>query len=546
MWTVSILDSLTYTDVAKAEVKSYMNSLKTNFEGLCELVNKEELTIDEALWVQAYEGFLFLSDMPYDFADKIRRYVFKKVLNGKEVEGGKFEIGEGDRRKTYSELTDSELIEIMVAKVQELYRKTGLAVPSTPVLTGYFTGRVKIKRFSLIKLAFALGMSFDDFQNFLKYSAFMRQLSTAVPRELILMYCLMNGKNWQKYLDLLTYAGHRLQYHLNNPQGKVNHVPYTHTDIKTADLLDNAKNRKLSDDLREENFKKAFLEECCANAARKTERGVTYSKTAWEIVKTFSISEQIEKKAAGYVRTAEYDGSFLSDTLLKYAKHFPLSAYGFSKITENMVLSIDMYNRFLNYRIRLPYDPEDHFKFFSMKYGELCGEISANFLSYTKLLNLNNKKYLIDRYVILNVIFYYSLMRRWKDKEDPFIEKNWDEAVKLWKECFDELNKWLPKAGYGKISFKYPFDALLRISMLSFCPLEVYTRIFELNVISSYANDPLFDEGNYPPKERVSGVLDTLIKVYKKLEKLKDVTDLKIAGSVERLQILQEWVSSQK
>ena len=90
-------------------------------------------------------------------------------------------------------------------------------------------------------------------------------------------------------------------------------------------------------------------------------------------------------------------------------------------------------------------------------------------------------------------------MEHWKDGKNSFVAKNQAEADNLRRIFFNAANDALEDTGYAELSDKNPLDLLLRISLLSISPLEIYSRIYELNVITSLANDPNFVQKNILP-----------------------------------------------
>ena len=71
----------------------------------------------------------------------------------------------------------------------------------------------------------------------------------------------------------------------------------------------------------------------------------------------------------------------------------------------------------------------------------------------------------------------------------------------------------------------YPLDTLLRIAFHSLSPLECYTRIYWLNVLSSFAEEKNPAKRKYPPVEKIIDTLKNLETSYEKLFKLKIIDE---------------------
>ena len=491
------------------------------------LMENNFLTLDEALWYQAWQGFLFLKRLLYrndKLAAEIRRVVFRNVLGGKEIateKGISYQTSDGE---IFSSFTDEALIIKMARALQECYRNAKVThdltadyILTTPSHLQKFLLRGKLERQSLIRLVFALGMEFEDFQKFLSKSAFIRQLSPAVPEELVLRYGVLNNVPWKEIVRLKGVAEKFLS-ELQPPEPPdEDDAPFTR-DFEDDEL-------KVS----ETDFVENILRSCCNDVIKKLNEGSEqYSLTAWRFVRDHSILRDVEQEMSGtavYPDCKNEDGQiifkghdtvFLTDTVQRYAEFFHLKDYDFPAVTSGKVLSQDMYCRFLSYRVIMPnLKKGDHAtKLYSMKYGELPTEIVDNILHYHEIINLPEKKHRIDRYDIIVVLFYYFLMEHWKDGKNSFVAKNQCEAEELRRTFFNAANDALEDTGYAELSDKNPLDLLLRISLLSVSPLEVYSRIYELNVIISLANDKNFVLKNYPATSRVRKTLDILTNTY--------------------------------
>lgn len=507
------------------------------------LIDNNSIKLDEALWYQAWQGYLFLKRLPYqrdNLAAEIRRVVFRDILKGKEIEtenGTAYQTSAGE---IFSHLTDEALIEKMAHVLRECYRNAKVThdstadhILTTPSHLQKFLLRGKLERQSLIRLVFALGMEFEDFQKFLSKSAFIRQLSPAVPEEIVLRYGILNQLPWKNIVRLKVVA----EEILANLQPTDDDDASTTTDFEDSEL-----------EVLEDEFIENILRPCCNEAVKKlNEDREQYSLTAWRFVRDHSILRDVEhemngiavysdfENEDGQIISKGYDSVFLTDTVQRYAKFFGLKDYAFPPVTSGKVLSQDMYCRFFTYRVIKPnLKKGDHTtKLYSMKYGELPTEIVDNILHYHEIINLPKKNHLIDRYDILVVLFYHFLMEHWKSGKNSFEAKKQAEADTLRRTFFNLANDALEDMGYAELSDKNPLDLLLRISLLAVSPLEVYSRIYELNVITSLANDPNFAPKNYPPASRVRKTLDALIKTYNnpnlrdlQLE-LKEIVDLR-------------------
>ena len=520
--------SLDYTLNADAVRADYEKAVYTEPKvDVYALMENNSLKLDEALWYQAWQGFLFLKQLPYrsdNLAAEIRRVVFKNILKGEEIateNGTAYQTLNGE---IFSSFTDEALIEKMARALQECYRNAKVThdstadhILTTPSHLQKFLLHGKLERQSLIRLIFALGMEFEDFQKFLSKSAFIRQLSPAVPEELVLRYGILNHLSW-KDIVRLKYVAEEIFANLQPTELTDNDDASTTTDFEDSEL-----------NVSEDDFVENILRPCCNDAINKlNENSEQYSLTAWRFVRDHSILRDVEQEMIGtavYPDCKNEDGQiifkghdtvFLTDSVQRYAEFFRLKDYDFPAVTSGKVLSQDMYCRFLTYRIIMPnLKKGDHAtKLYSMKYGELPTEIVDNILHYHEIITLPKKNHLIDRYDILVVLFYHFLMQHWKYGKNPFVAKNQSEAKELRQKFFNLANDALEDTGYAELSDKNPLDLLLRISLLSVNPLEIYSRIYELNVITSLANDPNFAPEKYPAASRVQKTLDALIKTY--------------------------------
>ena len=155
-------------------------------------------------------------------------------------------------------------------------------------------------------------------------------------------------------------------------------------------------------------------------------------------------------------------------------------------------------------------------------------EILDNVLDYSEIITLSQNAHRINRYDILVALFYRFLMEEWKEPAHSFLAAGQEEADAQWRKFFNLANSTLNRLGYATMSYKNPLDALLRISLHALSPLECYTRIYELNVLSGMTQGKT-SKGRYPPEERVRGVTDSLLDTYKKLADLSDAINPRLS-----------------
>ncbi|MBQ7528281.1 hypothetical protein IJT10_00030, partial [bacterium] len=279
--------SLEYTEIAEKRLERYEDGkcgergTKNNLQHIFSLYEKKILNLDQLLWLQAYEGFSFLSETTFGRAKELCRLVFRDVLHGEETKDGLTYDG-----KIYSSLTDDDLIKKMVEKLRSCYKKSGMhdVYPGDGKLIKYLLGGSKFERETLVKLLIASGIGYDRIQDFLGRLAFMKKLSVAVPNELVWIYCLKKGLKWEKATELSEIA-EELYNEAIQERAEVeadDRIPYTDENI--GGLLDGVP---------EERFIEEFLVICCKRAAKKSREiknnEKQYSQTAWIIVKELSV-----------------------------------------------------------------------------------------------------------------------------------------------------------------------------------------------------------------------------------------------------------------
>lgn len=526
---------LDYTKTFGEEYKKFEKTIfKDNSDLYYSLLQTNVITSNELLWYQAFEGFSFLKNIGNKneaLAAEIRRYIFLEKLKGNEI----VQKATNDEKsettymledgRVFHSLRDEELLDRMVKVIQEGYKKTNLTRDETNQNIPINPNRLKKKflcegtseRWPIIRLAFALEMSKSDFHKLVKAGAFYRDLSIAVPKEAILLYCLENDiHDWRIVEELSEYAGIQIKKY----QGKV-HNPDS---IQTMGLI--VGQEKRLENMTIDNFKNNVLNVCCAYATtRQDEDEKQYSATALKIIEKYSIISELKNSTSNKAHERMNNTVFVTDTILKYGECFPLWEYGFTKVQPKMVMSRDTYYRFLNYRIVKPVNQNKHARvMFSMEQGDLPDEISENTVSYSEIMNYPKKPHRIDRYDILITIFYYYLLSQWKNQSSSLVVSSQSEANQKWRSFMNLVNANLQNSGYETITAKNPVDTLIRISMHAENPLECYTRICELNVLSSIANTG-YSELKYPERKRVLKTIEALYSVYTNFLGLGIVTE---------------------
>ena len=526
---------LDYTKTFGEEYKKFEKTIfKDNSDLYYSLLQTNVITSDELLWYQAFEGFSFLRNIGNKneaLAAEIRRYIFLEKLKGNEIvqKATNYEKSETtyilEDGRVFHSLRDEELLDRMVKFIQEGYKKTNLTRDETNQNIPINPNRLKKKflcegtseRWPIIRLEFALEMSKSDFHKLVKAGAFYRDLSIAVPKEAILLYCLENDiHDWRIVEELSEYAGIQIKKY----QGKV-HNPDS---IQTMGLI--VGQEKRLENMTIDDFKNNVLNVCCAYATtRQDEDEKQYSATALKIIEKYSIISELKNSTSNKAHERMNNTVFVTDTILKYGECFPLWEYGFTKVQPKMVMSRDTYYRFLNYRIVKPVNQNKHARvMFSMEQGDLPDEISENTVSYSEIMNYPKKPHRIDRYDILITIFYYYLLSQWKNQSSSLVVSSQSEANQKWRSFMNLVNANLQNSGYETITAKNPVDTLIRISMHAENPLECYTRICELNVLSSIANTG-YSELKYPERKRVLKTIEALYSVYTNFLGLGIVTE---------------------
>ena len=145
-----------------------------------------------------------------------RSYLFREKIGGKEKTVQSIELdSEIEKEQTlyclpdgscYDRLTAPEILSKMIKVLQESYMECHLTsdegiaykIPLTPAAFRKFLLQEVTNRDNLIRMAFALRLKREEFNRFLTSGSYLRELSAAVPREMILLYCIENGRfEWE-------------------------------------------------------------------------------------------------------------------------------------------------------------------------------------------------------------------------------------------------------------------------------------------------------------------------------------------------------------
>ena len=535
------MQDLEYTQFAKKNMDEYEKKLyQENVLDVYQLLADGKLSIEDVLWYHAYEAFVYLCDVPLrneQATAEIRRYIFKSVLGGIEKTDIQREENEGQTVTTkyqmgevvYDSLTEPDVIEKMVKVLQKRYMERNIltdegvadGIPITPSKLKKLLLQASTERRTMIRLGFALGMSKKELNKLLGSGAFFRELSVAVPFELIVLYCIENGyEDWRFVNKLSRIADTYCEDAKNALKGKKNIDEHKIKFLYTKESQ--ARWEKRLSGMELEEFKDKILKPCCQAAVYKEDSAQKqYSKDALELMLEKSILR--DKEMGNITLPVEYDTPYLKSTVVRYVNTFELSeAYGLPvrmRSDSEVIMSQDLYCRFLSYRVMKPNPIQSRStKIYSMKYGSLPKEITQNLLKYSEIISMPNLPHRIDRHDILIVLFLHFLMERWANPNQSFLAKNQKEANALWSDFLMEANADLQSVGYAKISSKNPLDALLRFACKSLSPLECYTRVYELNVLCSLCKDEKeYSEATYPSHKQISNTIEGLLQSYEKL-----------------------------
>uniref|UniRef100_UPI00405617D3 hypothetical protein n=1 Tax=Agathobacter sp. TaxID=2021311 RepID=UPI00405617D3 len=536
---VVMVQDLEYTEFANKNIEMCEEKLyQENSIDVYALLAEGKLEMEDVLWYQAYETFSHLCEVPLkneQAAAEIRRYIFKNLLGGREEsyivkeENGLqiTKINYCIDESTYSSLTDSELIEKMAGVLQACYKERNIfidegvadEIPITPSKLKKVLLYASIERRSMIRLGFAMGMDKMQLNKLLAGGAFFRELSVAVPFELIVLYCIENDcKDW-RLVNKLKRTANAYCREAREFQKKKNKEKYMHTkesEVKWAAKLSGM-------DI--EQFKKTILKPCCEAAVQKEDSvQKQYSKSAYDMIAKKSILR--DRHVANATARPSYETPYLKNTVVRYAGTFGITEeYGLPikmKSDSAFIMSQDLYCRFLSYRIMVPNPTRSRStRLYKMEHGMLSKEVTQNVLKYSEIIHMPDLQHRIDRYDVLIALFFHFLMQRWRDSESSFLAKSQKDADNLWKIFFKEANADLKAIGYATLSSKNSLDALLRFACKSMSPLECYARVYELNVLSSLYHDSAgYNEKDYPPRERIQKAVGGILHSYERMAKL--------------------------
>lgn len=538
------MQDLEYTKLVNKRVEEYEKKLyEETVLDVYQLLGNGKLGIEDVLWYHAYEAFTYLCSVPLrneQAAAEIRRYIFKELLggnqkietyrdeNGMQAVTTKYYIGE----VIYDSLTEPNIIEKMVKVLQKCYTKRNVLVdegvadgiPITPSKLRKLLLQASMERRTMIRLGFAMGMSKEELNKLLRSGAFFRELSVAVPFELIVLYCIENGYDDWTFVNKLSQIA---DSYCEDAKEALKQKKKTIDEDKIKFLYtkdSQARWEKRLSGMELEEFKDKILKPCCrASIYKEDSAQKQYSKEAFELMLEKSILRDKDKGNA--VLPVAYNTPYLKSTVVRYVNTFGLSEeYGLPvkmRSDSEVILSQDLYCRFLSYRVMKPNPIRSRStKIYSMEYGGLPKEITQNLLKYSEMISMPNLPHRIDRHDILIVLFLHFLMERWKAPSKSFLVRSQKEADALWRDFLSEANADLKSVGYAKISSKNPLDALLRFSCKSLSPLECYTRVYELNVLFSLCKDEKgYSEVIYPPYKRILETIDGLLQSYENLAK---------------------------
>ncbi len=541
---MNMVQDLEYTKFAKESVEEYEKKLyQENILDVYQLLADEKLSVEDVLWYHSYEAFVHLCNIPLRnerAAAEIRRYIFEKLLggfeknciskdeNGVQITNTKYCMDE----VIYDSLTEPKLIGKMIEVLQKCYKERkvildeGVAdeIPITPSKLKKILLYATIERRPMIRLGFAMGMNKKELNKLLGSGAFFRELSVAIPFELIVLYCIENGYDDWRLVNKLkkiadTYCNEAREV-LKTKKIDEHKIKHLHTKESEAKWAARLVGMKL------EEFQIKILKACCQAAVYKEDSAdKQYSKDAFELMSEKSILR--DKDMGNTTVPLSYSTPYLKNTIIRYVNTFGLTEdYGLPvklRSDSEVIMSQDLYCRFLSYRVMKP-NPERSrsTKIYSMEYGGLPKEITKNILKYSEIISMPNLPHRIDRHDILIVLFFHFLMERWSNPTNSFMANSQKEADGLWRDFLSEANADLKAVGYARISFKNPLDALLRFACKSLSPLECYARVYELNVLLSLCDDEAgYCESKYPPCKRILQTIDALLQSYENLAKIE-------------------------
>lgn len=584
--------TLDYTYRSKQKLDSLLS--KSTSLDTYQLVANKRLNVDDAFWYQAFLGFVYLSDIERKnerTAAEIQRFLFKNQMHGwEEAQDSQEEmvtrycLPDGSR---YDSLTDGELQSKMIDFLQKCYNSchlisdvgTAATIQRTPTALRKFLIQESTSRDNLLRMAFALQLPHDMFNRFLSEGSYFRSLSAAVPRDLIILYCIFRETyDWDIVNDL------NAQALVFQKEAEANPLLVHDADLNLT-FTKNAEQEWIPQlsSMEKAVFVEEILRPCCYLSISKSRRMVRpqkgkqkpewrqqYSQSAYDIVCQNSIVYDLKNGMCGTVYDEKiYKTVFQTETVRQYMRHLniPGDYRPFGSVKEidirhtanfrNRVMSVDNYCRFLNYRVMIPNTSTAHnIGFYRMKYGTLPHVIVDNLLNVLKITRLHTnggvplEAHNIERTDIMLVEFYRFLMERWGTSM-PFQTESKEAAEALWLEFFEELNPALKRLGYRKtFDSKEPFDAMLRICFQAPNPLECYNRILELNVLQSLSSDPNgLTDGIYPDPKMIERVLSQLEDCAQKISAVIEETTFTVSNdaaegrlTVQRIQDLPERI----
>ncbi len=547
------MKELDYTISAKKSIEKYEAATygSQDFD-VYDLIKCGQLTVEDVLWYHAFSGYTYLCSMPLkneQIAAEIRRYLFREKIGGKEKTVQSIELdSEIEKEQTlyclpdgscYDRLTAPEILSKMIKVLQESYMECHLTsdegiaykIPLTPAAFRKFLLQEVTNRDNLIRMAFALRLKREEFNRFLTSGSYLRELSAAVPREMILLYCIENGRFEWEFVNKLQRKAEKYKKEAYNE----NHSENIDTDSRFI-YTQNAKTEwaEALQGMDAKRFQEEILKPCCRMAVRKSLSDKQYSMSSFEKMYQYSILKDLAAEMGNCKVYEDYDTVFVTETVRRYWEHLnlPEDYWLFKSENDDKVMSADSYCRFLAYRMMMPNTEGRHnVKFYRSRYGLLPNEIRSHVMKVSdidKLRSLDcekSKVHSINRYDIMVVKFYYFLMKSWKEG-GPFLAENRESADKQWRKFFAGMNADLQDTGYPKMTNKNPMDAMLRICFHSICPLECYNRIYELDILHSIIEDPDgYSTAYYPKPERIRAALDGLERSYQKICKIDPVKE---------------------
>lgn len=511
------------------------------------LVDEGKADVDDVLWYQALNAYMDLCGYAYQeamSARAIRRCIFQKKLKGtvalSEQDGLRlYHLPDGS---TYTSLKDEQLMRRMVQALRESFREchidsdegVALRIPQTPSALRAFLLEETQDRNSLLRVLFSLKPSLLEMDLLLTEELHRPRLSAAVPKEVIIMYCLEQGQYDWNYVN-------RLQVMANEYTRKCDLKALQQQLPTRGHYTRDMENPWLYSlpCIPEAEFLCKVLYPCCEEALVKspnqTKNGtmLQFSRSRLEVMWRRSVL--CDSTDLNSTIPSDYHGPYAVETVFRYREalqipsDYPLLKNGVSR---EKVMSKESYVRLFNYRIASHASGSRH-KVYSMRHGLLPVNLRNSVLMYSDIdhLPLKNRTadgthaHNIKRYMILLADLMRQLLLHWK--EHDFITHSHDEAKALQQRYFQVIRQDLFETGYslrweqetggsGGFSRANPLDALLCLCLLAINPLECYNRVYELEVLQSYARDDTAG-GVYPPPERIHRIVTAIMESGRKL-----------------------------